>query len=129
MVSQAFRAANARPRPDFETMNRLFHPDHVLVSLMSSLGHGELKGIDGYREFLRESATTQPWTSEVEGAVDVGNGRVLVVTTVHWRSVASDAAMDTRAWTVATVQDDRVIRTEVYSHPAEALRAASRRDD
>ena len=129
VVTEGFRAATARPQPDFETMNRLFHPDHVFASLLRGLGMGELVGAAGYREFLRESeATMMQWEVEMEGAVDLGEGRVLVVSMVRWRISASETTSETRAWTVATVQDGKIIRTEAHPDPIEALKAAGLRE-
>jgi hypothetical protein len=42
LVTRAIRAATARPKPDFATMNALFHPDHVLVP--TALDIDEVRG-------------------------------------------------------------------------------------
>jgi hypothetical protein len=49
LVVRATQAALKRPKPDFETVNALYHPDHVLVPLAANtLGEGEAKGAEGY---------------------------------------------------------------------------------
>src|SRR5438876_318957 len=53
LVITAMRAAWARPKPDFATMNEVFHPDHVLVPL-TTIDTDEVRGARGYQAYLRQ---------------------------------------------------------------------------
>jgi hypothetical protein len=135
LVTRAVRAATARPKPDFATMNALFHPDHVLVP--TALDIDEVRGGRGYQAFLREappglSATPaeapMSWEADLDGAVDVSGDKVLCVLSARFRGSASGVQVSERQWAVATVRDGRVFRTEIYSDPAEALEAVGLRE-
>ena len=94
VVTRAIRAATARPKPDFATMNALYHLDHEFVPTVR-FATGEFKGARGYQAFLREegqaghsdnpSEAPTSWESDLEGAVDVGGNKVLCVATVRAR--------------------------------------------
>ena len=132
LVTKAVHAVNARPKPDFAAINELFHPDHVFVPLPSQLEGGDYRGARGYQQFLRErSATDAPmsWEADLEGAVDVGNHKVIFVTSTRYRGTASGVELEQRTWAVMTVRDGRVSRTEVYNDPTEALNAALSKQD
>ena len=127
LVKRAFRAATARPKPDFATMNALFHPDHVLVPV--TLDTQEVVGARGYQAFLQGDAgdggAPVSWEADFEGAVDVGSHKVLAVLTGRYRGSASGVELEQRNWAVVTVRDGLVARTEIYLDPAEALQAAA----
>src|SRR4051812_41651130 len=90
LVIRALRAVTRRPKPDFETVNVLYHPEHVLVSLGAAvLGEGERIGARGFKSWSEEQAAVMPFELEVEGAVDVGPDSVLVVTAVHFQGAVS----------------------------------------
>jgi hypothetical protein len=135
---RALRAATARPKADFATVNALFHPEHILVPLGMTVGGEEVKGGRGYQSFLREqgqsgfadseSEAPVAWEMDIETAVDVGANRVLAVGQTRFRGPASGVELDQRTWVVATVRDGKVFRTEIFNDPAEALDAASRND-
>jgi ketosteroid isomerase-like protein len=114
---EAYTAATARPTPDFETVNRLFDPDHVLVPLTAQVDSREVRGAAGFRDF----SDMRDWEGEIEGAVDIGRGRVLLVTQGHYRGSASGASVPLRSWIVATLRSGKVLRTEIYRDPAQAL--------
>jgi ketosteroid isomerase-like protein len=125
LVTRAVSAVNRRPKPDFDTVNELFHEDHVFVSVVANrLGEGELRGGAGYKSFLDNMAEVMPFEMEVEGAVDIAPDVVLVVSTVHTRAALTGIEDTVRMWTVITVANGRLVRTEVHLDPGEALRAA-----
>jgi ketosteroid isomerase-like protein len=136
LVTRAIRGATARPKPDFATMNALFHPDHVLVP--RALDIDEVRGARGYQAFLREQAQAGllespaeaaiSWEGDLEGAVDVSGDKVLCVFSARYRGSASGAQVSQRQWAVATVRDGQVSRTEIYSDPSEALEAVGLRE-
>jgi ketosteroid isomerase-like protein len=136
LVTKAVRAVNARPKPDFATINELFHPDHVFVPLLSQLEGDEYQGARGYQQFLREGSATLgssdapvSWDADLEGAIDVGNHKVIVVTSTRYRGTTSGVELEQRTWVVMTVRDGRVSRSEVYNDPTEALKAALSEQD
>jgi ketosteroid isomerase-like protein len=131
LASRAMRAVSARPKPDFETVNEVFHPDHVFVPVQGQLEGEEYRGARGSQQFFRTSgvqgeASDAPlsWVAtDLEGAVDVGNRKVLLVTNASYRGSASGIEFEQRNWVVMTVRDGRISRTEVYADPAAALEA------
>jgi ketosteroid isomerase-like protein len=131
LASRAMRAVSARPKPDFATVNEVFHPDHVFVPVQGQLEGEEYRGARGSQQFFRTSgvqgeASDAPlsWVAtDLEGAVDVGNRKVLLVTNASYRGSASGIEFEQRNWVVMTVRDGRISRTEVYADPAAALEA------
>jgi ketosteroid isomerase-like protein len=131
LVTRAMRAATTRPKPDFATMNAVFHPDHVLVPL-TTLDTDEVRGARGYQAYQREQSgpssrageAPMSWEVDLEGFVDVGPNKVLCVATLRARGSASGIDMDQRTWFVVTVRDGQVSRTEHYSDSTAALKAA-----
>jgi ketosteroid isomerase-like protein len=95
------------------------------VPVTSKLGdHSEAKGARGFKAWLEESEDIMPWEMEPEGAVDIGPGRVLAVTTMRWHGAASEIDIEQRLWILLTVADGKITRSEGYLDPADALRAA-----
>jgi ketosteroid isomerase-like protein len=129
LVVRASRAAIRRPKPDFETVNALYHPDHVLVSVMATkLGEGEAVGARGYKAWLEEQEGVMPvGEQELEGAVDIAPDTVLTVTSIRFRGASSGAGAEQRLWGVVTVADGKITRTAVYTDPVEALEAVTQR--
>lgn len=127
LAMKAIRATTARPKPDFATMNEVFHPDHTFVPILGQIEEAEFRGGRGYQQFLREQAGSDApmsWESDFKGAVDVGNHKVLAVTDARYRGATSGVEIAQRTWVVMTVRDGRILRTEIYLDPAEALNAA-----
>ncbi len=125
LVKRAMAAANARPRPDFQTINALFSPDHVLVPMeVGKLGGKERVGRTGYKAWLEEIGGTMPWEAELEGAVDLGPDRVLAVQSVHYRGASSGIDLEERMWIIFSISEGKIMRSEAFLDPAEALQAA-----
>lgn len=129
LVTAAFRAAIARPKPDFATMNELFAPDHVLVPAFAGLGEVEYMGKDWYSQFISESPNEPlSWEeSELEGALDVAADTVLAVFSSRFRGASSGVEMEYRVWGVVRIRNGKIGRTEFYSDPDDALDAARSR--
>ena len=124
LVRAALEAAGKRPKPDFKTINALYHPDHVFVPATGRLGTFEAKGAPGYKAWLEESKQIMPWAMEFEGAVEIGARTVLAETTMQFRGGSSEIEIEQRLWIVLTVADGKITRSEAYLSPAEALEAA-----
>ncbi len=126
LVMRALRAVTRQPKPDFETINALYHSDHVLVSIMAAkLGEAEAVGARGYRAWFEEQEEHMPFEMELEGAVDIAPNIVLAVLTVRFQGAASGAETEQRMWNVITVANGKIIRTEAYLDSREALEAVS----
>jgi ketosteroid isomerase-like protein len=125
LVKRAMTAVNARPRPDFETINAIYSPDHVFVPVDSGkLGGDERVGAEGYRAWLDENLSTLPWEAQLEGAVDLGLDKVLVVQSIHFRGASSGIDLDERMWIVFHTSEGKIMRSEAFLDPTEALEAA-----
>ena len=129
LVARAMEAVHQRPRPDFETINALYHPDHVFVPLAANtFGEAEAKGAEGFRVWLEQTEDAIKWEGEVRGAVDVGPHKVLVVTQTRFRGATSGIESVNRLWSVVTVTGGKISRTDVYLDPMKALEAAGLED-
>jgi ketosteroid isomerase-like protein len=125
LVVRAMRAVLAQPEPDFETVNALYHPDHVLVTLAAhSLGEAEARGAEGYKAWLEETGDAVDWDGELKGAVDLGPDKVLAVTVNRFRGASSGVETENRLWHVVTVVDGKITRTDSYLDSAKALEVA-----
>jgi ketosteroid isomerase-like protein len=125
LVVRAMRAVLKRPKPDFETVNALYHPDHVLVPLTTgTLGEAEAQGAEGFKAWLESTDDAVTWDAELRGAVDVGPNKVLAVTLNRFWGKSSGIESVERAWSVVTVADGKITRTATYLDPAKALEAA-----
>ena len=125
LVLRALRAVAREPDPDIETINEVFHPDHVFRPVETDkLGEAEVKGALGYRDWRKSIASVTPWHMELEGAIDIGPSTVLAVVTLTARGTRSGAALGQRTWLLVRIAHGKVIRTEAYFDPAEALEVA-----
>ena len=124
IARRAAEAASHRPRPDFETINALYHPDHEFLSALSEVEGQSFRGASGYREWLASigDALDYKWTVEELFALD--QQRVLVRYHLVGHGKGSGVPFDQDLWSVVTVQDGRVVRTEVHATREQALRAA-----
>jgi ketosteroid isomerase-like protein len=120
LALEAYTAAATRPKPDFETVNRLFDPEHVFVPVTAQIDTREFRGAAALSEFPDLS----DWEGTIEAAVDVGRGKVILVTQGEYRPSSSGPSLSLRGWIVSTVRGGRVLRTELYTDPGKALQAA-----
>ncbi len=130
LVVRAMRAAIARPKPDYATMNELYSADHVLVPSGVEIGlEKRARGAEGFREWRRNLDEFMVNAEhELRGAVDIGPDKVLVVTSSRLEGRTSGAAAEQRIWNVVTVVGGKVVRTEAYSDSRQALEAAGLRE-
>jgi ketosteroid isomerase-like protein len=126
LVTRAMKAALARPEPDLATVNELYASDHVFVPV----GHmieGEVHGRE-YRAWREETEELLGSEHDLQGAVDIGTDKVLVVTTTRYKGTTSGLASEQRTWNVVTVARGKITRTEAYSDSTAALEAAGLRE-
>jgi ketosteroid isomerase-like protein len=110
-------------------VNQLYHPDHVLVSLVANtLGEGEAIGAAGYKTWLQQIGDAVSWEGELRGAVDVGPDKVLAVTVTRFKGASSGIEMEERTLCVVTLAEGKITHTDVFNDPIQALEAAGLRE-
>jgi ketosteroid isomerase-like protein len=123
IVRRGLKAAWRRPRPDFATVNAVFHPDHELVSPIT-LRTGSLRGAQGFREWLSDvEESFGSWGNVTEQLRAIDDTRVLALQTLTFEGRRSGIPYVQHTGIVMTVRSGRIVRTEIYSTPAEALEA------
>jgi ketosteroid isomerase-like protein len=125
LVQRAMDATFRKPTPDFATVNELYHPDHEFISLVDALEGEKHRGARGYREWRASVREAVEYTSRLEKVTEIDGDRVLAVMPTSTRGKASGIALkEQRFGCVVTVRGGKIIRTEVYPSPEEALEAA-----
>ena len=84
---------------------------------------GRFADAAGYRAWREETSDLLGATHELRVAVDVGRNTVLVVTTTRFEGSASGLTAEERLWSVVTLSQGKITRTEAFRDPAEALEA------
>ncbi len=125
IVRRAYEAAVRRPKPDFATVNALFHPDHEFVSPMASRIEADRQpGTRGFRSFLDTFGETwESWEITVDQVRSIDDQRALVFGVLTAVGRQGGVPVEQRFAQVASIRDGKVTRTEVYSSPEEALEA------
>jgi ketosteroid isomerase-like protein len=130
IVRRAVVAVLQKPRPDFDTVNQLYDPDHELISLQETIEGGTRRGAPGFRDWLHEVDETWDY---LEVALDevraLDESRVLAVTPQRVRAKRSGIELeDRRRCSVMTLRGGKIVRTEMYSSVEDALEAAGLSD-
>jgi ketosteroid isomerase-like protein len=130
LVRRALAAVMRRPKPDFATVNALFHPEHEQIPMASRVeGESRLRGARGFREWLDSfSETFEWWEGSLEEVRDIRDDRVLVVGVFKAVGKRGRVPVEARFAQVVTVRDGKVTRTESFSSPEEALEAVGLQD-
>src|SRR5579859_6504481 len=124
IVRRGLEAANPA-KPDFATINEVYHPDHEFVALASAFEGGSYRGARGYRDWLQSAQNAGDWEMRVEQVTAIGADRVLAVTPTSFQGKSSGVPLrEERVASIMTVREGKIIRTEVYPSPEEALEAA-----
>jgi ketosteroid isomerase-like protein len=126
LVRRGLEAAFRRPEPDFATLNAVYDPDHEFVSRSEALEGGTRRGARGFRDWMRDLSEAIDWESHVEAVMDIDHDRVLAITPTRIRGKTSGADVQHRAGCIVTVRYGKIIRTEAFSSPEEALRSIGR---
>ena len=125
IVRRGMQAAIRRPEPDYATLNQLYHPDHELVSRMSELEGGGHRGARGFQAFLLASEETLPWESTVGVVEEIDSCTCLVILPTRHRGPTSGIVLDEQPLAgLVTIQDGKIVRTEVFASREHALDAA-----
>ena len=122
LVKRAFEHFQAKgdfmeeiTRPDFVWDMSMFHgwPEQQIY-----------EDLEEARRFIREwSEPFDDWQIEVEAVHDVGDDRVLVIVRQRGRSRSTGLPVDMVLGQLFTLRDGKQTRMQMYSDPAEALRA------
>ncbi len=126
IARRAFVAASRRPKPDFATVNAVYHPDHELISFVRFRQAGLLRGAGGFRDFLTDmdEAFGPSWAMRVDEARSLDEGRVLLAGVAGVQGSGSGVPVQQRMGIVMTIRDGKVMCTETYPSVQEALKAA-----
>ena len=125
IVRRANEAILRKPKPDFDTINELYHPDHELVSVREHLEGGVRMGALGYRDWLIEvDQTWEQWDSRVDQIRSINGDRVWVETAFSGLSKRGGVPVEQTIIMVVTVKEGQIARSEIFTSRAEALEAA-----
>jgi ketosteroid isomerase-like protein len=125
LVRQALEAAFHKPKPEFETVNTLFDPEHELISMLSQIEGRSFRGAAGFREWMAfmDEGFGQ-WEASLESVEDLSDDRVLLISVVSAQSRMGEVPIEQRLGFVVTVRNGKVARTEGFSSADEARAAA-----
>ena len=122
IVRRAMAAAIAKP-PDVETINALYHPDHVLTTDWGVEGTGYC-GARGFAEAVADmDALWSEWRQEVDEVFDAGDSRVVVAVRLLARGRESGALVENATTWVINLRDGKISATRAYLDRDEALKA------
>jgi ketosteroid isomerase-like protein len=120
-------AAWRRPKPEYDTLNALVHPDHEMFTVQSLVeGGGAYRGAQGFREWLASWAEMfgEDWECWVEEAQAGDDGRVLVTGRAKVRGLGGGVPVEQGFSVVIWVHGGKVGRSAVYTDRDQALEAA-----
>ena len=125
IVRRAYEAVCRKPKPDFETMNALYHPDHEFVPLVHRIEGRVPEGARGYQAWLAENDESWArWDLTLEGVRGLDDDRVLVDTTFTGIGKRGGVPVEQPTTAIVTVRAGKIARTELYSSAEQALEAA-----
>jgi ketosteroid isomerase-like protein len=124
IVRRGIEASLRRPEPDWARIEELFHPDHEFVPLASLFEGGSYRGTRGYRDWLLTTQGSLEWETRVEQVTEIDTDRVLAITPIKVRGKSSGVALrEQRVASIVTMRGGKIVRTELYPSPEEALKA------
>jgi ketosteroid isomerase-like protein len=123
LARRAIEAALRTPKPDFATMNELYHPEHEFISLVDALEGDRHIGGRGYRDWLAGAGEAVAWESSLEAIREVDDERVVAVMRMRGEGVSSGVPWEQPNACLMTIRDGKVVRTVVYPSFEDALKA------
>src|SRR5437763_13529196 len=122
IVRQAVQASIAKP-PDFETVNALYHADHVLRSDWGVEGR-TYRGASGFGEAIDDlNATWEEWRQEIDDILDAGDDDVVVLVRLVATGRQSGALVEQPWAMVITVTGGKLIASRTFLDRHRALKA------
>lgn len=125
IVRRAMAAASGQDL-DWDTINAVYHPDHVLVPITAGLGDGEVRGAAGAEDWFEKQRSTTAWNSELQGLLDMGPNVVMAEISLRFRGLASGAGGEQHMWLVMELRGGKITRTLAFTRPHEAALEAAR---
>ena len=121
IARRAYEAATRRPKPDWPTVNALYHPNHELVAVMGETH----RGADGFRDWMTAmNEASESWRMDIQEMTAIDSDRVLVIWEGRIRGRQSHADVSQAGAAILTVRDGQVTRTEIYPSPEQGREAA-----
>jgi ketosteroid isomerase-like protein len=123
-VRRAYEAAIRKPKPDFATMNAIYDPDHEFVSRITAVEGHSFRGARGFGDWLaqlHETWESCEWT--IDRVVEADKDRVFAVLVFNARSRGGGVPVEDHFVNVVTLRDEKIVRTEGFSTPEQALQA------
>jgi ketosteroid isomerase-like protein len=122
IVRRAMAASTAQP-PDFETVNALYHHDHIATSDWGVEGRA-YRGARGWAESNSDmDAAWQEWRQEIEDVLDAGEHGVLVLLRLKAIGRESGTPVDQRWAMLVTLRDGKLVSSRTIGDPSVALKA------
>jgi hypothetical protein len=117
--------AALRDQPDWETLDALIDPRHELVTLVGLVeGAHDAQGVEGFRQFRERMDQTGEWAWDIDRFVPAPGDRVVVLGTFRVRARQSGVELAAERGIVQTLAEGKLVRTEVFPTPEQALEAA-----
>lgn len=127
LVRRAVEAAARRP-PDWETVNALYHPAHEFIPLLTRVEGGSYVGADGFQRWRDQMDEMGDWHPEVGDVRPVSDGHILVISRLRGQAHRSGVPLDVEFGSLVSVRAGRIVRTEIFGSPAEALQVVGQRE-
>jgi ketosteroid isomerase-like protein len=123
LVRRALRAVYQHPKPDFDTLNALYSPDHEQIGLASQVeGRTAARGARAFRETLDSfSETFERWEGRIDEIRAIDDDHVLVTGLFSAVGKRGNVPVEQRYAHLVTVRDRKITRTESFSSPEAAL--------
>jgi ketosteroid isomerase-like protein len=120
-----FEAGLSRGNPAAVFDSGIVAPDLEWIVPAETPGLREMyRGREGFLEFMRTWTEDFDWSIELEQAIDVGDGRVVVRTHQQAIGKGSGAPVELQMGGLWRVESGQVTRAENFFDPAEAFEAA-----
>jgi ketosteroid isomerase-like protein len=124
IVRRGVEAVIRKPKPDFATINELYHPDHEFISILeATVEGGSRSGARGYPDWLMGQDAINA-EQRLEQVIEIDTDRVLAILPTSIQGKSSGITFNEERWAcIATVRGGKIVRSEVYASPKEALEA------
>jgi ketosteroid isomerase-like protein len=124
IVRRALTAAWRKPHPDLETVNALYHPEHLFESNWGAEKEIYL-GARGFRQVTADmDASWEDWTQEIEEVIDAGADQVVVAVRLVGRAKRSGAPVDSPWAMVVKLDRGQIVSSRSFVRLEDAFTAA-----
>src|SRR5690242_15026040 len=110
IARRAYAAALRRPSPDFETVNTLFDPGHLIVPVATTAEGRPLRGADGFRQYLSDlDEVFRSWEATIVDVEELDDERVLAEARHVGISREAGVPWEETAWYLVTLRNARIV--------------------